>query len=143
MDGNLITFACYMFFSGGSCRMSTDLPWKMAQHFILCIYRVTQYLPQFLSREVFFQSHRSWDICVPFVTTYSLSPFMPISSLLLSFSDCISRVPGMAVLLIFPHPVVSSMMPFTFYSNFTSNITTLYFFTLSSLLPVSCFDNPS
>lgn len=88
-------------------------------------------LQEFLSCEVFFASH-FWDIFI-FVTATSLSSCMPISSLLLSSSGCISRVSWMAVVL---HSTVSySVMPITVYWSFTSSIITSRFFAPSSLLP--------
>jgi len=106
--------------------------WISFQHFILCIYSVIQYLQEFLLCEVFCQSHHFWDICIPFVTTYSLSWFMPISSLLLSFSDYISRASWMAVVLTFPQ-LFCDVIYILF--DLTSSIITLYFFILSFLLP--------
>ena len=79
----------------------------------------------------FFASH-FWDIFI-FVTATSLSSCMPVSSLLLSSSGCVSRVSWMAVVL---HSTVSySIMPVTVYWSFTSSSITSRFFAPSSLWP--------
>lgn len=133
--------ASIFFYASVNCHTPFKV-WISFQHFILCIYSVIQYLQEFLLCGVFCQSHHFWDICIPFVTTYSLSWFMRISSLLLSFSDCISRVSWMAVVLTFPQSVILwCHLHFIWISLPTLLLYISLFFHFCC--PASSFDNPS